>query len=85
MCRKVLTSQLQAISPDAKVIDARKLVSPILQFALSIFLAGSSNRGYCDEDEDYSDRISVKYFSFFMDLWSSDSSVDDYVLSVIDD
>lgn len=35
MSRKVLTSQLQAISPDAKVIDARKLVSPILQIALS--------------------------------------------------
>lgn len=40
MCRKVLTSQLQAISPDAKVIDARKLVSPILQFALSISSRG---------------------------------------------
>lgn len=37
LCWKILTSQLHEISPDAKVIDARKLVSLIMQLALSVY------------------------------------------------
>lgn len=44
--RKALTSQLQAISPDAKVIDARKLLSPMLQLASSIWLPLGVGRIY---------------------------------------
>jgi len=64
-CVKVLTSQLQA-SPDAKVIDARKLASLILQLALFTVLVESS-RGLTRTGRRYNSVCEVLCFVFCVD------------------